>query len=118
MNEAFDKWWGVWTWKQEDAGIKATVESCWKAATPQWQPIETAPKDGTEILGFNEDNGGIFLARYTCLADFLSDTELERYDEEKQFRDDWFHADFVCGGLLEGDEIPTHWQPLPEPPKQ
>lgn len=81
-----------------------------------WQPIDTAPKDGTEILAWRDDSGTL-LVRWTSLAEFLTDSELEEYDEETTYRDDWFYADFVVGGRLEYDCVPTHWMPLPEPPQ-
>lgn len=71
----------------------------------EWKPIETAPKDGTEIL----------------LLEYLSE-------------DDYGSVDRGCWGFVEtsdynGEKIydwlsnyghieePTHWMPLPEPPK-
>lgn len=58
-----------------------------------WMPIESAPRDGTDIIGLNE-NQGVF--RYVC----------------------WWnpsHGYFTCTG---GDNCqPTHWQPLPTPPQ-
>jgi len=81
-----------------------------------WKPIETAPKDGSEILGWREDCG-ILLIMWTAPTDFLSDEELERIGESSEIYD-WFYADFVGGGRLDGDLVPTYWMPLPEPPKQ
>jgi hypothetical protein len=83
-----------------------------------WQPIETAPKDGTEILGFRDD-AGLMLVRYTSMTsmtEFMTEKELEPYDEETIFQEDWFCADFLHGDRLEGDLAPTHWMPLPPPP--
>jgi hypothetical protein len=61
-----------------------------------WQPIETAPKDGTPILGFMPSD------------DFSPITGIEVI---------WW--DF--GAWLMGCEAvidhPTHWMPLPDPPK-
>jgi len=85
----------------------------------EWQPIETAPRDGTEILGWRDDCGAM-LIRYTACDAFMSEDEIERsgLDEETLFKPDWFGADFVAGCMrLEGSELPTHWMPLPEPPK-
>jgi hypothetical protein len=84
----------------------------------EWQPIETAPKDGTEILAWREDCG-VMLARYTC-ADALStttDKERDDLDEASLFQEDWFGGDSELGGYrLEGSEVPTRWMPLPAPP--
>ncbi len=86
-----------------------------EAAGEGWQPIETAPKDGAEVLGYREDCG-VLLMRWCALADFLTDAELAELDEETAFAADWFYADFLHGGRLEGEEAPTHWRPLPAPP--
>lgn len=96
-------------------------DECWKALLDEsangWQPIETAPKDGTEILGWREDCG-VLLIRWTSCSEFLTDSELDKMDEGTAYREDWFCADFVQGARLEGEEAPTHWLPLPEPPQQ
>ncbi len=81
-----------------------------------WQPIETAPKDGTEILGYRAD-AGVMLIRWTSIGEFLTESELAEYDEEATYKEDWFFADFIHGDRLESDCLPTHWQPLPEPPQ-
>lgn len=61
-----------------------------------WQPIETAPKDGIAILGYSD--GAMATVRWCALGNYW---EL-----------------VVVGGWAEDDEWePTHWQPLPTPPK-
>ena len=79
-----------------------------------WQPIATAPKDGTEILVWRADCG-ILLARWDAPENFLSDRECEELGESAE-QYDWLCADFVAGGRLEGSETPTHWHPLPDEP--
>lgn len=61
----------------------------------EWQPIETAPKDGTEILGFRESF--VWCDKYAAIR-FISDTN------------EWRHVDRAV--FLN----PTHWMPLPAPP--
>ena len=56
---------------------------------PQWQPIETAPKDGTVILLWND----------RCELAFWNGRSWDDGD---------FHDDLGHGF--------THWQPLPTPP--
>ena len=62
-----------------------------------WQPIETAPKGGTYILLFG---------MHTRSA--LSVMIVARWDG-----DTWQSSDDGYGAYIE----PTHWMPLPEPPK-
>ncbi len=75
----------------------------------EWQPIETAPKDGTWILiyGSVDDEGErrkISVAQYT---NYLNGGET---DWHWQFA--WYDGGY-CGLVDEA----THWMPLPEPPK-
>ena len=82
-----------------------------------WQDISTAPRDGSEVLGWREDCG-IMLIRYMAMYDFMTETEIGDCEDESASQNDWWAADFVTGCRLEGTEVPTHWQPLPEPPKE
>lgn len=82
------------------------------ATADQWQPIETAPKDGTPIWLYREDSDA-FLGRWIAPCDFLNEAE---YDGVQGWDDpDWFFADFVSGGRVT-DGAPTHWQSTPAPP--
>lgn len=70
----------------------------------EWQPIETAPQDGTDILlgYFNEPAYEGASIGYSCEVAF-------------------WHAGHNkwCGRVLlnaEGPFAPTHWMPLPLPP--
>jgi hypothetical protein len=68
-----------------------------------WQPIETAPKDGTSVLLLEllfEDLGA--QAQNYTVATFRR-------------RDGWV-ADIECKPMSHQDKI-THWMPLPDPPK-
>lgn len=62
-----------------------------KAATPQWLPIETAPKDGTKIL----------------VIDKLGVRRVGSWNYG------WFDSGSYDGFFIS----PIRWQPLPEPPK-
>jgi regulator of replication initiation timing len=73
--------------KAENARLKAENERLRKAG--EWQPIETAPKDGiTETLVM--DCGHVYIGI---------------------FDKNGFCEDLHCAGL-----DPTHWMPLPNPP--
>jgi len=73
----------------------------------EWQPIETAPKDGSSILfsaaGWKRAWAGYYLSLKT--AQFAGD--VERFGEGWK-RDNY--CDVQCN--------PTHWQPLPAPPER
>ena len=71
-----------------------------------WQPIETAPKDGRLFLGAKNLGVGYGWARYIC-----------RWSEFKKS----FGSQFGIpeGGIwypLDEKNTPSHWMPLPEPP--
>lgn len=84
------------------------------AQAEQRRPIETAPKDGTEILAWREDCGWLIVS-YTSLDAFpMSQSELDELDEETLFQKDWFTQ--FGQHRLEGNEVPTHWMPLPAAP--
>lgn len=60
----------------------------------EWQPISTAPKDGTTIIIWDKDHGCMIV--------------------------EWMYGEWHCshdGEDMYGPE-PTHWMPLPAPPKE
>lgn len=77
-----------------------------------WQPIETAPRDGTPVLlaGGEDDT-----ARY------MTDDEARRM--RAPTRGWWTKGDGWVITLAEAGYVavirndPTHWMPLPEPPQ-
>lgn len=98
------------------------------ALAPQWQPIESAPKDGTIIIGFSAAVGEPMLFRFIAPHEFLTAGEREmqlnvpdfgalKEVEEWLYREAWFYADFSVGDICESACQPSHWQPLPAPPE-
>lgn len=81
----------------------------------QWLPIESAPKDGTEVLLFGRD-----CVTYGSWSEPSSIPRLVYQDGFapehvwEEFEPYWASAD---GGFTE-EHPPTHWQPLPPPPQQ
>ena len=67
----------------------------------EWRPIETAPKDGTAVLCLAAD-GTVRVGRRKLSFEKSGKYECFRSDE---------HAPGHSWSI-----IPTHWQPLPEPP--
>ena len=72
----------------------------------KWQPIDTAPKDGTLILAHLPDSDDCYVIGW-C-------------DKAKDIRS-YFNADGWCiawdGESLSDWSQPTHWMPLPDAPK-
>lgn len=73
-----------------------------------WQPIETAPKDGTQILLF--DPSGTW---DPDLASFSPRVAVGAWKDFPNGHGEW--RGYYSG--LSAVEEPTHWMPLPEPPK-
>lgn len=88
-----------------------------KLVAPAWQPIETAPKDGTSVLLC----GG-------CTDELTDDSDFEGFEGDVSVEeahrpvtglwrgDRWIYATYD-GGFYGKYEGPTHWMPLPLAPK-
>lgn len=79
--------------------ILEALEALERLSSDGWMPIESAPKDGTRIMGasWNENCG------WRQFVLFWSD----------RFLPDGVEPFWQFGGCK---EHPTHWRPLPEPP--
>lgn len=84
----------------EDLGSRAVPLSI-----EAWRPIETAPKDGAEILMFGSQRDHDMLKRSKPLA-FTG--YWDNIDESWCSVSSFWHGPFYD---------PTHWQPLPAPPE-
>ena len=75
----------------------------------EWQPIETAPKDGTYILLTNPESGGSWVGHY---QEFSSGG--------LRFDPPWHSMMLNCDHLPKkwASRRPTHWMPLPVLPKE
>ena len=75
----------------------------------QWQPIDTAPKDGTEVLAcrmYLDDCVAMGVASWGVCPKRLDGYSAN--DGKPTWRAYDPHFLFP---------MPTHWQPMPEPPK-
>lgn len=73
-----------------------------------WQQIETAPKDGTEVLLFFADyNRKVWLGHYEI-------SEHTSHGRSTYKREYWSIGSMFVSGK---DPEPSHWMPLPEPPQ-
>ena len=80
--------------REENERLKAD------AGLSEWQPIETAPKDGTDILVMTGET--MHVVRWINIH---GDFDYWAVDDNK-------HGPFTLRG-----KAPTHWIQLPEPPK-
>ena len=95
-------------WKEKQATIdrQAAQIEVMRDATPEWQPIETAPKDGTAFRAY---------------ADELIDLDFNPWGSVEAA---WSGEEFI-GCVWNGQQDawygkainPTHWMPLPAAPK-
>jgi hypothetical protein len=88
----------------DDAGLVKKGGACERCGEDEfsmsvWRPIETAPKDGTQII------------LYPCFG-IPSDPQAGNWYEGKRlkcWKSTWGNMNFPVQ--------PTHWMPFPEPPK-
>lgn len=94
---------------REQAASIAVAVSRWNSRAdlaPQWQPIETAPRDGTSV-----DLWGVNLLSHDKRSHRIAGVSFGSVrDWMGQEREDWQHG--------RGEDFqPTHWMPLPAPPQ-
>lgn len=73
-----------------------------------WQPISTAPKDGTELLLFVKNRAGLpgcLVAHYQPGGHCIQD--------HPEIAEGWY---FFSGRQFDLATQPTHWMPLPSDP--
>ena len=78
-----------------------------------WQPIETAPKDGTKVLVYVPSD-----SIYPTAAQYVSPEYFEReYGDRDYMEAGWRWAFGYPSDFHEEVVEPTHWMPLPPPPE-
>ena len=68
--------------------------------TSEWQPIETAPRDGTAFLGWFPGRQGYIARQDVAVCNHVSGK----------------YGRFMVNGHTSYGEMPTHWMPLPDAP--
>ena len=84
-----------------------------------WQPIETAPKDGTSVLLFTTCHG--VCEAWFAKGEWSDDTPISPAEYSGEFWvccDDAFSLEVELGpDGWEHHGTATHWMPLPPPPE-
>ena len=75
--------------------LSAALTASQAETAAAWQPIETAPRDGTKFLAYEQRNVLYYPCWWNC--DFTN---------WEGWQDDW-----------DSEPEPSHWMPLPLPPK-
>ena len=85
----------------EAAAIATTLRTDGFVIEQDWQPIETAPRDGTAVLCWPFNYSSLFegKAEPEIVIGFFSEN-------------DWW-----CESNVSKTFDPTHWRPLPTPPE-
>jgi hypothetical protein len=81
----------------------------------EWQPIETAPKDGTRVILWR---GFISFGEWPEMIIAQWDDGAWRWPDPREnpsTHGEWADYDLMDG--YEDADSPTHWMPLPDPPK-
>lgn len=80
----------------------------------EWQPIETAPKNGTEVFVYVK--GG---SCFPTAASFKSkEYFLKEYGDEEYMPHGWYWAFGYPNDFHEETINPTHWMHIPADPKE
>jgi hypothetical protein len=91
----------------------------YRAAVTEWQPIDTAPRDGTTVI-VGWDSATVWIVR---AAWWRSKEDIEQMamggclDADDADIGWWSYIHSVTQEMLDDYRAPTHWLPMPPPPK-
>lgn len=106
--------WSKYNGVQMHAYAAEAVRVALAAQRAQWQPIETAPKDGRKIIVSYVNHNG---KTRTVMARWLTQEAADEIDHEGVgLEAGWFEcidnwSDYTEVAIHEGE--PTHWMPIP-----
>lgn len=87
----------------------------------QWMPIDTAPKDGTEILVYFDYATVpiVHIAWFRNKEEWEYSGKWSGWDSLEEWEGWWTYPEHsVTQKKLEDSYAPTHWIPCPEIPKE
>lgn len=73
----------------------------------EWQPISTAPRDGTPIIGLR-------IRKYPDGSEY-PDGEVMMWEGGNIIKGGWAFMGIIVS-MVDDKWLPTHWLPLPSPP--
>ena len=86
----------------------------------KWLPIETAPKDGTDVLVLLDSSGEpvVHIAWWRSREEWESNGRYcSGWDSVEEWEGWWSYTrTSVTQEKLDGYRLPTHWMPMPTPP--
>lgn len=110
FRELLQEYWrcmGARSANEVTAKIIAYIDGRTAGTSPAWQPIETAPKDGSAVLLTRLDAGGAWIGKYDPV-----------YQSGYRPDNPWFslmlNRDYLPKPVK--SSVPTHWMPLPAAP--
>ena len=71
-----------------------------------WRDISSAPRDGTYLLGYSDQEWPVIFKWHHCIRDPMGNI----YEHE-----DWSRMNGAGASMF---NTPTHWMPLTQPPEQ
>ena len=80
-----------------------------------WHPIETAPKGRLLLVGFF-NSAGKWRSMHAQWRDDLPQHDMAE-DDDPPAEAGWYEGSLEAEVLFPLGQHPTHWMPLPEPPK-
>jgi len=109
-------------WCEEDEAIKrhfiaiaSGAITAYLEAGDDWQPIETAPEGRVVWVAYQNTLGNWRTVRACYYPPETLDSESE---ESGWAPEGWYEEYEAYEHIYRTDEEPTHWQPLPQPPKK
>ena len=99
--------------KQTIKALPALTRLLEREKARQWQPIETAPKDGTRIIVCAMKDVSAYLERENSKLGYWGRKVIGPFVFQVYWSGNYWQADGFAIAL-----DPQHWMPLPEPPEQ
>jgi len=105
----------------DDPNAKIVAIECWNDRASDWQPIETAPKDGFTIMLRSETACATASANKNYGEPYPINPSIPypaSWRETRLYGEKWDYVWRNESGAQEYYPDPTHWMPMPAPPQE